>query len=109
MFVVAASCLGSSSGTKQSLFMKRCSIGRSLRAHQVIPTCFVSCRHCAWGRTRLICLSSLYGRLSDPQDPEGHGVRRDFLSTADWTRDEINQLSHSALAFKHGNDNSKPL
>jgi len=36
-------------------------------------------------------------------------VRRDFLSTADWTGDEIDQLIHSALAFKRGDDNSRPL
>ena len=36
-------------------------------------------------------------------------MRRDFLSTADWTGDEIDQLIHSALAFKRGDDNSRPL
>src|SRR2546423_7280826 len=32
-----------------------------------------------------------------------------FLTTADWTRDELESLIESALSFKRGNDNSKPL
>jgi len=36
-------------------------------------------------------------------------VRRDFLSTADYTRGEIDQLIRSALRFKRGDDKSKPL
>src|SRR5437588_1776587 len=34
---------------------------------------------------------------------------RDFLTTADWTRDEIEGLIESALSFKRGDDDSKPL
>jgi N-acetylornithine carbamoyltransferase len=33
----------------------------------------------------------------------------DFLTTADWTRAELNQLIESALRFKRGDDQSKPL
>jgi len=36
-------------------------------------------------------------------------VRRDFLSTADCTRDEIDQLIQSALRFKCGDDDSRPF
>ena len=32
-----------------------------------------------------------------------------FLTTADYSRDELNQLIASALRFKHGDDSSKPL
>src|SRR3989441_11973163 len=34
---------------------------------------------------------------------------RDFLSTADWSRKDLEQLIESALRFKHGDDRSKPL
>jgi len=34
---------------------------------------------------------------------------RDFLITADWTRAELDQLIESALRFKRGDDQSKPL
>src|SRR5437588_5928667 len=34
---------------------------------------------------------------------------RDFLTTADWTRDELEGLIESALRFKRGDDGSKPL
>lgn len=34
---------------------------------------------------------------------------RDFLSTGDWTRDELEGLIESALRFKRGEDQSKPL
>lgn len=34
---------------------------------------------------------------------------RDFLTTAEWTRDELEGLIESALRFKQGDDNSKPL
>jgi N-acetylornithine carbamoyltransferase len=34
---------------------------------------------------------------------------KDFLSTADWTRDELEELIASALRFKRGEDQSKPL
>src|ERR1043166_3552220 len=106
MFVVAASCLGSSSGTRQSRFMRRCSIGRSSRAPQVNPTCFVFCRRCVWEEKKSIYLLIRYARVFDwiatlrlgeifhaktQSETEGHGVRRDFLSTADWTRDEMGQ------------------
>jgi N-acetylornithine carbamoyltransferase len=36
-------------------------------------------------------------------------MSRDFLSTGDWTRDELEGLIESALRFKRGDDNSKPL
>lgn len=36
-------------------------------------------------------------------------MRRDFLSTADWTTDELERLIRSALSFKRGDDQSKPL
>ncbi len=32
-----------------------------------------------------------------------------FLTTADWTRTELDQLIESALCFKHGDNQSKPL
>src|SRR5947207_14468414 len=65
MFVVAASCLGSSSGTRQSRFMRRCSIRRSSRAPQVIPTCFVFCRRCVWEEKKSIYLLIRYARVFD--------------------------------------------
>ncbi|HEY0079714.1 MAG TPA: N-acetylornithine carbamoyltransferase [Pyrinomonadaceae bacterium] len=34
---------------------------------------------------------------------------RDFLNTADWTRDELERLLASASRFKRGEDESKPL
>jgi N-acetylornithine carbamoyltransferase len=34
---------------------------------------------------------------------------RDFLTTADWTRDELEGLIESALRFKRGEDRGKPL
>jgi N-acetylornithine carbamoyltransferase len=34
---------------------------------------------------------------------------RNFLTTSDWTREELDQLIESAFAFKHGDDNSKSL
>ncbi len=34
---------------------------------------------------------------------------RDFLSTADWSRNDLEQLIDAALRFKHGDDRSKPL
>ncbi|HET6890404.1 MAG TPA: N-acetylornithine carbamoyltransferase [Pyrinomonadaceae bacterium] len=34
---------------------------------------------------------------------------RDFLTTADWTRAELDQLIEAALAFKAGRDQSQPL
>lgn len=34
---------------------------------------------------------------------------RDFLTTAEWTRDELEGLIESALRFKRGEDDSKPL
>jgi N-acetylornithine carbamoyltransferase len=34
---------------------------------------------------------------------------RNFLTTADYSRDEMTQLIESALSFKHGDDNSMPL
>src|ERR687885_3000096 len=34
---------------------------------------------------------------------------RDFLNTGDWTRDELEGLIESALRFKRGEDQSKPL
>jgi N-acetylornithine carbamoyltransferase len=34
---------------------------------------------------------------------------RDFLTTGDWTRDELEGLIESALRFKRGDDDSKPL
>src|SRR5882724_5193465 len=34
---------------------------------------------------------------------------RDFLSTGDWTRAELDQLMQEALQFKHGGGQSKPL
>ena len=34
---------------------------------------------------------------------------KNFLTTADWTREELEGLIESALSFKRGNDNSKPL
>src|SRR5947209_16827865 len=34
---------------------------------------------------------------------------RDFLTTADWTREELEELIESALRFKRGEDRSKPL
>jgi N-acetylornithine carbamoyltransferase len=34
---------------------------------------------------------------------------RDFLTTAEWTRDELEGLIESALSFKLGDSNSKPL
>ena len=36
-------------------------------------------------------------------------MRKDFLTTADWTRDELERLIESALRFKRGDDRSKPL
>jgi N-acetylornithine carbamoyltransferase len=36
-------------------------------------------------------------------------VRGDFLSTTDWARDELERLIQSALSFKRGDDQSKPL
>src|SRR5437870_13720221 len=65
MFVVAASCLGSSSGTRQSRFMRRCWIRRSSRAPQVIPTCFVFCRRCVWGEKKSIYLLIRYASVFD--------------------------------------------
>src|SRR5207253_1438801 len=32
-----------------------------------------------------------------------------FLSTADWTRTELEEIIESALRFKHGDDQTKPL
>src|SRR3954471_20563798 len=34
---------------------------------------------------------------------------RDFLTTADWTRDELEQLLDAAARFKRGDDSSQPL
>src|SRR3989440_7299767 len=34
---------------------------------------------------------------------------RDFLTTADWTREELEELIESALRFKRGENRSKPL
>lgn len=34
---------------------------------------------------------------------------RDFLTTADYSRDELNALIESALQFKHGKDQARPL
>ena len=34
---------------------------------------------------------------------------RDFLTTADWTREELERLLEAAARFKHGADGSKPL
>src|SRR5512132_2741900 len=34
---------------------------------------------------------------------------RDFLTTADYSRDELNALIESALRFKHGKDEAQPL
>src|SRR5947209_10059926 len=34
---------------------------------------------------------------------------RDFLTTADWTREELEGLLDAALRFKRGEDSSKPL
>src|SRR6476619_3737223 len=34
---------------------------------------------------------------------------RDFLKTSDWTREQLEQLIDSALGFKRGEDQSKPL
>src|ERR671933_2098707 len=34
---------------------------------------------------------------------------KDFLTTGDWTRDELEGLIESALRFKRGEDQSKPL
>src|SRR5918911_3596048 len=34
---------------------------------------------------------------------------RDFLTTADWTRDELERLIKSALKFKRGAEDAKPL
>src|SRR3979409_1186455 len=34
---------------------------------------------------------------------------RDFLNNADWTRGDLDQLIESALRFKRGDDQSKPL
>jgi N-acetylornithine carbamoyltransferase len=34
---------------------------------------------------------------------------RDFLTTADWTRSELERLIESALVFKRGDDGSRPL
>jgi N-acetylornithine carbamoyltransferase len=34
---------------------------------------------------------------------------KNFLTTANWSRDELNQLIDSALKFKRGEDQSKPL
>src|SRR5947209_225277 len=34
---------------------------------------------------------------------------RDFLTTADWTREELEELIESALRFKRGEDRTKPL
>ena len=36
-------------------------------------------------------------------------MRKDFLTTADWTRDDLERLIESALRFKRGDDRSKPL
>jgi N-acetylornithine carbamoyltransferase len=36
-------------------------------------------------------------------------MQRDFLTTAEWTRDELKGLIESALRFKRGADDSKPL
>jgi N-acetylornithine carbamoyltransferase len=36
-------------------------------------------------------------------------VRRDFLNTVDWEREQLEQLIQSALRFKQGDDQSKPL
>ena len=36
-------------------------------------------------------------------------MRRDFLTTADLSREEIEGLIRSAIAFKRGHDQSKPL
>ncbi|HKC63413.1 MAG TPA: hypothetical protein VKB86_07240, partial [Pyrinomonadaceae bacterium] len=34
---------------------------------------------------------------------------RDFLSTGDWTREELEELIESALRFKRGENRAKPL
>jgi N-acetylornithine carbamoyltransferase len=36
-------------------------------------------------------------------------MRRDFLTTADWTRDELERLLEAAARFKRGEDTSRPL
>ena len=36
-------------------------------------------------------------------------MHRDFLSTTDWKREDLEELIQSALAFKRGEENSKPL
>jgi N-acetylornithine carbamoyltransferase len=36
-------------------------------------------------------------------------MRRDFLTTSAWTRNDLDQLIESALRFKRGDDQSKPL
>jgi ornithine carbamoyltransferase len=34
---------------------------------------------------------------------------KDFLTTAEWSGTELDELIESALRFKHGGDESKPL
>src|SRR5436190_5119985 len=34
---------------------------------------------------------------------------KNFLTTADWTRSELEEIIESALRFKHGDDQTKPL
>jgi len=36
-------------------------------------------------------------------------VHRDFLSTTDWKREDLEELIQSALAFKRGEEKSRPL
>ncbi len=40
-----------------------------------------------------------------------HGsiMPKDFLTTAEWAGAELDELIESALRFKHGGDQSKPL